>query len=122
MKNLLFVGCMLLASLGIAYVSISEITGDYEFIVDHTDQGYVMRSCHGDEIYKENLILPQRKDQTNTSSRKKMSNKMWAIQGGYWDQGCLIVPVEDKNKETVMTYILQMTNLKKEEVKITYPK
>ncbi len=81
---------------------------------------FILKSCLNVDQYVPNLLLPLKngKNLNKRHGRVQASSQVLAIDGGYWEGDCLMIPIVDDSEETIMVYINQMTKMKREDVTI----
>ncbi len=108
--SLLFIGFINLNST----FSVEKIP----FQIIQLEKGMAIKSCISVDQYVHNLRLPEGGSQVFDKSKAKSSSQTLVIQGGFWEEDCLIIPIVDDSDETILIYIQQVTNYSAEEIEI----
>ncbi len=115
----------------------THLTDDYHFSIVKYDQTFYLESCHPIAIYKSNLWIPNELDengnievdhrfevsfgrQTKGEYQKKAPDEIILLVGTRWEGNCLLFPLDDDDMENAADLLIEITQLDREQITITY--
>ena len=94
----------------------------YQFEVLNTNGKQYLKSCIDIDLYKDEFSYPVRKNGEYIKKKKKSVENKFTILDIYWEEQCLMIPVNTHEKSELVKLINFITYVDEKQIMITVAK